>query len=623
MPGHVLGCSDISFRESENVSTIGMARNMQNRTDFTMMLHDSHKAFFRQPMGPAPTGSKVTVRFQCDEATAVILRTWQDEELCYAMRSAGGDVWETSITLPDTPGLYWYRFIVYRKDGHTVVYGNKPDRLGGEGMPYTEGEAESFQITVYDKAFTTPDYFHGANIYQIFPDRFARGKTAAKDDRQDRYVHEGWDEEMLSVGDMRGGKYQELDFYGGNLNGVREKLPYLHSLGIDVLYFNPIFRARSNHRYDTGDYTRIDPLCGTEEEFQILCEEAAHYGMRVLLDGVFSHTGEDSVYFNHFGHYPNLGAYQGDSSPYYDWYTFKKFPEDYRAWWGILSLPELRKDNPEYQKFMFRDEEGVVPQWIRKGSCGWRLDVADELPMDFLRKVRLAARKADPNAVVLGEVWEDASNKVAYGEMRCYCTGDTLDSVMNYPLREAILDFVTGKSPAESLVRLVRHQAEVYPAPFRYALMNLVGSHDRPRVLNMLVDRGCMEMPKDEQQWVHLTVDEYTLAVKRYKLCIDLLCALPGCPTVYYGDEAGLCGCHDPWNRRPFPWGREDKELTRYISNKLTHRQTSDVLKYGLCDIAAADEDTLVITRYMDNGLDGLGKPTACREREVITICRK
>lgn len=588
-----------------------------------MMLHDSHKAFFRQPMGPAPTGSQVLIRFRCDEAAAVILRTWQDEELCYAMRCTGGDTWETSVTLPDAPGLYWYRFIVYRTDGHTIVYGNKPDRLGGEGMPYTQGEAESFQITVYDRAFTTPDYFHGANIYQIFPDRFARGKTSAKDDRQDRYVHENWDEEMLSVGDMRGGKYQELDFYGGNLSGVREKLPYLHALGIDVIYFNPIFRARSNHRYDTGDYTRIDPLCGTEEEFQVLCEEAAHYGMRVLLDGVFSHTGEDSVYFNHFGHYPNLGAYQGDSSPYFDWYTFKKFPEDYRAWWGILSLPELRKDNPEYQKFMFRDEEGVVPRWIRKGACGWRLDVADELPMDFLRKLRIAAHRADPNAVVLGEVWEDASNKVAYGEMRCYCTGDTLDSVMNYPLREAILDFVTGHTDADSFVRLVRHQAEVYPAPFRYALMNLVGSHDRPRVLNMLVDRGCMDLPKDEQQWVHLTVDEYNLAVKRYKLCIDLLCALPGCPTVYYGDEAGLCGCHDPWNRRPFPWGREDKALTQYISNKLTHRQASDVLKYGLCDISAADADTIVITRYMENGRDGLGKPTACREREVITVCRK
>lgn len=589
-----------------------------------MMLHDSHKAYYRMPAGPVPTGTKVTIRFQCDEATAVILRTWQEEELCYSMVNTYKNAWQCTLTVPEKPGLFWYSFIIYRKDGRTMRYGNAYDKLGGEGAVYEKGEPESFQITVYDKDFTTPDYFHGANIYQIFPDRFWRGKTASVDDRVDRYVHENWDEEMISVGDMRGGKYQELDFFGGNLMGVVEKLPYLKSLGVDIIYLNPIFRARSNHRYDTGDYSKIDPLCGTEEEFRTLCDEAKKLGMRVMLDGVFSHTGEDSIYFNHFGHYPTLGAYQGESSPYYDWYTFKKFPEDYRAWWGIMSLPELRKDNPEYQQFMFRDKDGIVPRWIHAGACGWRLDVADELSMDFLRKLRVAARKAAPDAVVLGEVWEDASNKVAYGEMRCYCTGDTLDSVMNYPLREAILAFATGKSSAQDLVRLVKHQAEVYPAPFRYALMNLVGSHDRTRVLNMLCGKECADLSKAEQQFVRLTADEYELAVKRYKLCVDLLCALPGCPTIYYGDEAGLTGCHDPWNRRPFPWGREDKSLQAFVSNKLTHRQQSDVLKFGLCDIEAVDEDTITITRYMDgSGVDGLGNKTSCTTREVITVCRR
>jgi len=272
---------------------------------------------------------------------------------------------------------------------------------------------------------------------------------------------------------------------------------------------------------------------------------------------------------------------------------------------------------------MFNDESGIVPRWIRKGACGWRLDVADELPMDFLRKLRRAARKADPEAVVLGEVWEDASNKVAYGEMRCYCTGDTLDSVMNYPLRTALIDFATGRIDAHAFVRLVKHQAEVYPAAFRYSLMNLVGSHDRPRALNMLVDRGCMELSKDEQQWIHLTPAEYALAVERYKMCVDLLCALPGCPTIYYGDEAGLCGCQDPWNRRPFPWGKEDEALQRYVANKLTHRQQSDVLKYGLCDIEAPDGDTITIVRHMDGGKDALGNPTTCTDREVFTINRK
>lgn len=588
-----------------------------------MLLHDSHNEFYRTPSGPAPAGSNVLIRLHCDEATSVVLRTWMTEELCYTMLPTAEHVWEVAIPLPTTPGLFWYYFLIYRKDGRTIRYGNQPDKLGGVGVAYDHGEPESFQITLYDPAYKTPNAFHGANIYQIFPDRFRHAPTKAVDDRKDRYVHQNWDEELLGVGDLRGGKYQELDFYGGTLTGIQEKLPYLKDMGIDIIYLNPIFRARSNHRYDTGDYTQVDPLCGTNTEFTELCEAAKKVGIRVMLDGVFSHTGEDSVYFNHFGHYPTLGAYQGQSSPYYDWYTFNHYPEDYKAWWGILSLPELRKDNPEYQKFMFQPHEGVVPRWIEAGSCGWRLDVADELPVDFLRKLRAAAKAADPEAVVLGEVWEDASNKVAYGETRCYCTGDTLDSVMNYPVREAILNFVMGKTSASTFVRLIHHQEEVYPAQFRYALMNLVGSHDRWRALNILAGRECQELSKADQQHVHLNVEEYELAVRRYKLCIDLLCALPGCATVYYGDEVGLTGCHDPWNRRAFPWGREDKSLQKYVANKLRHRQESDLLRLGYCDIEAPDDDTLLITRRMKDGHDALGQESTVTGKEIIKVCRK
>lgn len=588
-----------------------------------MLLHDSHNEFYRTPSGPAPAGSNVLIRLHCDEATSVVLRTWMTEELCYTMLPTAEHVWEVAIPLPTTPGLFWYYFLIYRKDGRTIRYGNQPDKLGGVGVAYDHGEPESFQITLYDPAYKTPEAFHGANIYQIFPDRFRHAPTKAVDDRKDRYVHQNWDEELLCVGDLRGGKYQELDFYGGTLTGIQEKLPYLKDMGIDIIYLNPIFRARSNHRYDTGNYTQVDPLCGTNTEFTELCGAAKKVGIRVMLDGVFSHTGEDSVYFNHFGHYPTLGAYQGQSSPYYDWYTFNHYPEDYKAWWGILSLPELRKDNPEYQKFMFQPHEGVVPRWIEAGSCGWRLDVADELPVDFLRKLRAAAKAADPEAVVLGEVWEDASNKVAYGETRCYCTGDTLDSVMNYPVREAILNFVMGKTSASTFVRLIHHQEEVYPAQFRYVLMNLVGSHDRCRALNILAGRECQELSKADQQHVHLNVEEYELAVRRYKLCIDLLCALPGCATVYYGDEVGLTGCHDPWNRRAFPWGREDKSLQKYVANKLRHRQESDLLRLGYCDIEAPDDDTLLITRRMKDGHDALGQETTVTGKEIIKVCRK
>lgn len=495
--------------------------------------------------------------------------------------------------------------------------------LGGVGVAYDHGEPESFQITLYDPAYKTPEAFHGANIYQIFPDRFRHAPTKAVDDRKDRYVHKNWDEELLGVGDLRGGKYQELDFYGGTLTGIQEKLPYLKDMGIDIIYLNPIFRARSNHRYDTGDYTQVDPLCGTNTEFTELCEAAKKVGIRVMLDGVFSHTGEDSVYFNHFGHYPTLGAYQGQSSPYFDWYTFNHYPEDYKAWWGILSLPELRKDNPEYQKFMFQPHEGVVPRWIEAGSCGWRLDVADELPVDFLRKLRAAAKAADPGSRCLGRSVGGREQQGCLRRNALLLHRRHARQRDELPRARGDSQLCDGQNVRQHLCAPDSPSGGSLPAQFRYALMNLVGSHDRCRALNILAGRECQELSKADQQHVHLNVEEYELAVRRYKLCIDLLCALPGCATVYYGDEVGLTGCHDPWNRRAFPWGREDKSLQKYVANKLRHRQESDLLRLGYCDIEAPDDDTLLITRRMKDGHDALGRESTVTGKEIIKVCRK
>lgn len=584
-----------------------------------MLLHNSHDPRFRQPAGPAPAGTPVTFRFFSDEAACVILRTWTDRELAYPMHPHD-TTWELTLTLPGTPGLLWYDFIIYHRDGRILRYGNQADMQGGEGR-VCQGDVTSFQLTVYDPAFQTPAFIQGANIYQIFPDRFYRAPTAAADDRRDRYIHEAWEEELLPFSAPQGGQHKELDFFGGTLTGIQEKLPYLKSLGVDVIYLNPIFRARSNHRYDTGDYTCIDPLLGTEEEFRALCDAAKAQGISIILDGVFSHTGEDSRYFNRFGHYDSIGAYQGEASPYYNWYTFKDSREDYESWWGIRSLPACRKEEPGFQQFMLDSKTGIVPRWIKAGSSGWRLDVADELPMDFLRKIRRTAKATNPQALVLGEVWEDASAKVSYGELRCYCTGDTLDSVMNYPLRDAILAFVTGQQTAYDLARLIRHQAEVYPPAFRYSLMNLLGSHDRPRALNTLCGRDGQGLSKEQQESIRLSPAEYELAVRRYKLCIDILCALPGCPTIYYGDEAGLTGCADPFCRRPFPWNHMDSHLHDFVAAKLTHHQESDVLRYGHCTVDALDDDTLTITRFLD-GTDALGHPADRHAQEVFTIRR-
>ena len=585
-----------------------------------MMLHNSHQPFFREPAGPAPAGSDVTVRFLCDEAAAVTLRLWTDDEHLLPMTDEGESVWSATFTLPEETGWAWYYFMIERKDGTTVRYGNAYDQMGGEGAVYKVGDVASYQITVYKPGFKTPCFMHGANIYQIFPDRFYRAATNARDDRK-RFVHEDWDEDFLHFGDKRGGSYMIEEFYGGTLTGIQEKLPYLKELGITVLYLNPIFRARSNHRYDTGDYTKIDPLLGTEEEFSALCEAAERMGIRIILDGVFSHTGRDSLYFNRDGNYESLGAYQSKESPYADWFTFRKFPDSYACWWEDPNLPTVRKENAEYQQYMFQDHTGVVPRWIRAGASGWRLDVADELPMDFLRKLRVAAKRAKRDALVLGEVWEDASNKVAYGQMRNYCTGDTLDSVMNYPLREAIISFVTGETTAYELARLLNHQAEVYPAQFRYALMNLIGSHDRARILNVLCGKTGEGIERAKQQFVKLTDAEYALAVKRMRTCIDILCALPGCPTVYYGDEVGMTGCPDPYCRRAYPWGHEDTELQSYARQKLNERKDSALLKFGHCAIEVVDDDTLIIERTLD-GVDALGRKATTRGAAKITIQR-
>ena len=588
-----------------------------------MLFHDSFDAFYRDPSGPAPAGSRITIRFRSDEARNVQLVTWRlkEEPVRSKMTRSGADldVWSADFNVPEQPGLLWYSFEVTLPDGSVKRYGNAYDRLGGEGAVYEIGDVAGFQLTIYDPAYRTPGFMHGANIYQIFPDRFCKAETAAVDDRTDRDMHETWDEDLLD----RLPEYpvfHATNFYGGNLNGIAEKLPYLHALGVTVLYLNPIFKSHSNHRYDTGDYTQVDPLLGTNAEFGQLCEKAEAMGIRVILDGVFSHTGEDSIYFNALGTYDSIGAAQSKDSLYYDWYFFDHYPHQYRCWWGVPSLPELDETNPRYQEFILNERNGIVPRWIRAGASGWRLDVADELPMPFLRRLRTAAKRARRDAVVLGEVWEDASDKVAYGETRCYCAGDTLDSVMNYPLRTAILDFVTGKSSAPDLVRLVKHQADVYPAPFRYALMNLIGSHDRARVLNILAGKEGAQLSLAQRKDVKLDPAEYAQAVEKYKLCVELLCALPGCPTIYYGDEAGLTGCPDPFCRRTFPWGREDRDLTAFVSEKLNQRKDSPVLKYGFCDIAALDDDTVEIRRYF-NGRDALGRKAAGKEA-VFTLRR-
>ncbi len=584
-----------------------------------MLLHDSHDSFYRSPLGALHCGASLRLRFTCDFARSVQVRTWDGQESFHPMTLQSPNTYAAELTAPLTPMLWWYDFVIHTEHG-ILRYGNAYDQLGGEGALY-EGTPASFQVTVFDPAFETPSFLHHGTIYQIFPDRFSKGLSASISKRSDTYLHESWDETPLLCIDPRSNDNMALDFFGGNINGIAQKLPYLKDLGISVLYLNPIFKARSNHKYDTGDYRSIDPMFGTEDDFQALCEKATAMGIRVILDGVFSHTGEDSVYFNKYGTYDSLGAYQSPDSPYSSWFTFTDYPESYKCWWNIPTLPEVRKDDPNYRSFLFNSKSGIVPLWLNNGASGWRLDVADELPMDFLRELRDAAKRMKSDAAILGEVWEDASNKISYNVPRSYCLGDTLDSVMNYPLREGIISFLTYQSSAYQLVRLIRHQQEVYPVPFLYAMMNLIGSHDRARIINVLAGCEWGHMPREERTNLRLTPEQYRLGVERFLKGMQILCALPGAPTLYYGDEAGMQGTADPYNRGTFPWGREDIPLQNAVRTLFQRRKNSPVLQTGLLETAALDEDTLLIRRYISGGKDAFGKPSQNGE-EIITVRR-
>ncbi len=342
--------------------------------------------------------------------------------------------------------------------------------------------------------------------------------------------------------------------------------------------------------------------------------------MKVLLDGVFSHTGSDSRYFNRFGRYDSLGAYQSIESPYYPWYTYEEHPNKYRTWWGFQTLPTVNKDNEDYRQYLLNPEDGILPRWVERGACGWRLDVADELPMDMLREMRKSIRGVKEDALLLGEVWEDASNKVSYGQQRCYCLGDTLDSVMNYPLRRAIIDFFTGACDASHLRRVILHQQEVYPAPFYYSLMNLLGSHDRVRILNAMAgyDReGAAQMDRTEASQIFLDKATRTAAQKKVLEAIKLICALPGAPTLYYGDEIGMQGMADPWNRAPMDWEHGDKTMRNNVKKLLNHRMEKPMLQTGYLSVEADGPDTLIIKRYAVDGKDVFGQPLTGRPLTV------
>ncbi|MBS4026836.1 MAG: bifunctional glycogen debranching protein GlgX/4-alpha-glucanotransferase [Clostridia bacterium] len=579
--------------------------------------HNSHDKSFREPFGAVACGEQVTLGLRVRSAIGpegVFVRLWRDnheeEKIPMYFKETAGEsqIYQARVTAAGDPGLMWYYFIVM-VGGKTYYYGNNSRNLGGRGQILAT-PPPSYQITVYHRETSTPDWFKEAVMYQIFVDRFANGCEDGRvlNPKKDALLHAHWAGTPIYIRDIRQGKVIRWDFFGGNLLGVLKKLPYLKELGIGVIYLNPIFEAPSNHKYDTGDYLKIDQMFGDNEIFASLCQVAEAMGITVILDGVFSHTGHDSIYFNREGTYPELGAYQSVNSPYYSWYRFSSYPDEYESWWGIDTLPNVNELDPSYQDFIILRENSVIKYWMKQGAKGWRLDVVDELPGEFVKKIRLAMKRQDPESILIGEVWEDASNKVSYGEKREYLLGGELDSVMNYPFRLALLDYMLGKKGAEESHAVLMSLYENYPLHHFYATMNLIGSHDIRRILTLLGEAPHGDsLSIEEIAGFKLPSKDRRLAIDRLKLLSLIQLTFPGVPCIYYGDEVGMEGHGDPFCRGVFPWGQENQELLTWHKELIALRHQLDVLKTGEWIPLIAQGDVYGYGRKIVGGRDVFG----------------
>ena len=582
------------------------------------IFHNSRDINYRTPFGAVKRGTSVSLFadvYECENVSFAKVRLWlngaesfvdmdikkeKDRFRCFA-----------EIKMPDSPCLLWYCFLI-EADGETNWYLNTPEKLGGIGVQAGYNTGDSYQITVYDKDFKTPDWFKGEMMYQIFPDRFygehENGEIPKK--REEYIIH--YDRyEPFSFNNHpyeNGPAYN--DFYGGNLRGITKKLPYIRSLGVGVIYLNPIFSAYSNHKYDTADYMKIDEIFGNEEDFSALCSEAEKLGIKIILDGVFSHTGTDSIYFNKYKNFGEGGAYNDENSPYRCWYQFKE-GNNYESWWGCSNLPNVNEMEPTYLDYILRDENSVIKKWLRLGASGWRLDVADELPDEFIKILRTEAKKVKEDAVIIGEVWEDASNKVAYSKEREYLLGYELDSVMNYPFKDNVTEFIMGRRSAEDLDRNLMSILENYPKEVSFSLMNLLGTHDTMRIKSLF--GGYEENCGDKK----LSSGLENLAIFRLKCALFIQMTYVGVPSVYYGDEIGMEGGRDPYNRAPFDWRNVDIDLLDTVKALGKLRNEEEVLKTGFYKTLYAKDGVWIYARYFKEGKDAFGNKT----KDAVIIC--
>ncbi len=544
------------------------------------ILFDSKQLAHKDPFGTLTPGQECTLSLhvpqevQAKTVTCILMKE-DGTPACripmtlHSFRGAY-ELYESRFSLAEC-GLYFYYF--------HIVHSSGAFRLFKQGDDTNMEAGDLWQVSCVPEDFTTPDWARGATIYQVFPDRFHKsGNVDLTGKLQPYTVHPYWYEEVHWQPTAEGVVLNN-DFYGGNFKGIAEKMDYIASLGTTILYLNPISKSFSNHRYDTGDYKMPDPMLGTLEDFQAMVQAAHDRGIKVILDGVYSHTGSNSLYFNRDGAFEGKGAYQSVDSPYHSWYTFYQWPDSYNSWWNFNTLPTVKKMDPEFIKFIITGEDSVIAHWLKLGVDGFRLDVADELPDEFLKLLYDRVKEINPEAYVLGEVWEDASNKSAYGKRRTYFTNAELDSVMNYPFRTAIINFMRGFDSGKALKDTVMSIVENYPKAVWQCNMNLLGTHDTPRILTALVDD--FDGSREEKARRRLSRNQFDVAKDRLLMASFLQYTLPGSPSLYYGDEACMEGYKDPFNRRPYPWGREDWEFLAHFKRLGQLRKKVEALRLG------------------------------------------
>ena len=569
------------------------------------ILFDSKLPQFKTPFGTLVPHQACTLHIHIPAAVGTTkvecIFNHQDGSHCTTVtlpqRQPNGayEIFSGSFALSDT-GLYFYYFYITTETGGF--------RLFKYGDDTNMEDGSCWQLSCIPADFHTPDWSKGATIYQIFPDRFCKSGTCDLTGKLQPYtVHESWDEDVRWQPDANG-KILNNDFYGGNFRGITEKMDYIASLGVTLLYLNPIGKSFSNHRYDTGDYKTPDPMLGTMDDFRLLCHTAHAHGIRVILDGVYSHTGSDSLYFDKNRTFGGNGAYCTQNSPYYSWYQVHSWPDSYKSWWGFDTLPTVNKLDPAFISYVITGEDSVVAHWLRAGCDGFRLDVADELPAEFLSLLKKRIRQIKPDALLMGEVWEDASNKISY-EKRCrYFVDGQLDSVMNYPFRTAILNFLRHQDDGSALKNTVMTIAENYPPEVLLSNMNLLSTHDSVRILTALADD--FEGTREEKAVRRLTAAQHSDAIEQLRMASFLQFTLPGSPSIYYADEVGMEGHNDPFNRRPYPWGRENTDLLAHYRTLGSLRSAHTPLRLGDIQFLRAQHDKLAFRRTWN------GKAVTC-----------